>query len=252
MGVATDSHINSVRIGKGANSVSNNTVVGVSTGSQMTAASAGVTAVGFQAGFWNSSGNGNTTLGSNAGVNIRTGSWNSAFGINAMLTNQSGSHNVSVGLESLYSNTTDFNVGIGSNAAFNSTSSGIIAIGYNAAKFQSDGSTALTGGASSIYIGTNVKGLNNSDSNTIVIGASAIADGANTTVLNTTSTTQTKIAGTSSSTLIVSGQNLRLVTQRTIATASSTGTQGDICHDSNYIYVCVATNTWKRVLLSTW
>jgi hypothetical protein len=252
MGVATDSHINSVRIGKGANSVSSNTVYGVSTGLSLTAGSASVTAMGFQSGFFITSGNGNTLIGANSGGNIRAGSWNNAFGISALFTNQSGSHNVSVGGQSLYSNTTDFNVGIGSNAAFNSTSSGIVAIGYNAAKFQSDGSTALTGGASSIYIGTNVKGLNNSDSNTIVIGASAIADGANTTVLNTTSTTSTKIEGTSSSTLIVSGQNLRLVTQRTITTASDTGVKGDICHDSNYIYVCVATNTWKRVAISTW
>ena len=36
------------------------------------------------------------------------------------------------------------------------------------------------------------------------------------------------------------------------ASASSTGTAGDIAYDSNYIYVCVATNTWKRAALSTW
>jgi hypothetical protein len=38
------------------------------------------------------------------------------------------------------------------------------------------------------------------------------------------------------------------------APSSSTdnGTAGDISWDSNYIYVCVATNTWKRSSLSTW
>ena len=36
------------------------------------------------------------------------------------------------------------------------------------------------------------------------------------------------------------------------ATASSSGTTGDIAYDSNYLYVCVATDTWKRVELSTW
>ena len=36
------------------------------------------------------------------------------------------------------------------------------------------------------------------------------------------------------------------------ANAASTGTAGDIAFDSNYIYYCVATNTWKRVALSTW
>jgi hypothetical protein len=36
------------------------------------------------------------------------------------------------------------------------------------------------------------------------------------------------------------------------ATASSNGTAGVIARDSNYIYVCVANNTWKRSLLETW
>ena len=36
------------------------------------------------------------------------------------------------------------------------------------------------------------------------------------------------------------------------ATASSSGTTGDIAYDSDYLYVCVATDTWKRVALSTW
>lgn len=36
------------------------------------------------------------------------------------------------------------------------------------------------------------------------------------------------------------------------ATASSNGTAGSITYDNDYFYVCVATNTWKRVALSTW
>jgi cytoskeletal protein CcmA (bactofilin family) len=36
------------------------------------------------------------------------------------------------------------------------------------------------------------------------------------------------------------------------SSASSTGTAGTIAYDTNYIYVCVAANTWKRVSLSTW
>ena len=36
------------------------------------------------------------------------------------------------------------------------------------------------------------------------------------------------------------------------ANSSSTGSVGDIAFDSNYIYYCVATNTWKRAALSTW
>ena len=38
----------------------------------------------------------------------------------------------------------------------------------------------------------------------------------------------------------------------TPATSSATGTAGTVTWDSNYIYVCTATNTWKRAALSTW
>lgn len=36
------------------------------------------------------------------------------------------------------------------------------------------------------------------------------------------------------------------------ATATSTGSAGHVAYDSAYFYVCVATNTWKRTLLSSW
>jgi hypothetical protein len=39
--------------------------------------------------------------------------------------------------------------------------------------------------------------------------------------------------------------------ERTIASSGSTGIQGEICHDDNYIYVCVGTNSWKRTPILT-
>lgn len=36
------------------------------------------------------------------------------------------------------------------------------------------------------------------------------------------------------------------------ASATAAGTTGQIRWDSDYIYVCTATNTWKRVAISTW
>lgn len=50
----------------------------------------------------------------------------------------------------------------------------------------------------------------------------------------------------------VNGSVIRLRTSATPATASSAGNQGDIQWDSSYVYVCVATNTWKRTAISTW
>ncbi len=38
----------------------------------------------------------------------------------------------------------------------------------------------------------------------------------------------------------------------TPASAGATGVAGTVAIDSNYIYVCTATNTWKRAALSTW
>jgi len=35
-------------------------------------------------------------------------------------------------------------------------------------------------------------------------------------------------------------------------TASSNGTAGDIRYDADYVYICIATNTWKRAALATW
>jgi len=36
------------------------------------------------------------------------------------------------------------------------------------------------------------------------------------------------------------------------ASATATGVLGEIRYDANYMYVCVATNTWKRSALTTW
>lgn len=45
---------------------------------------------------------------------------------------------------------------------------------------------------------------------------------------------------------------LSLQTGSCPTTASDTGTAGDICFDSGFIYYCTATNTWVRVAMATW
>lgn len=45
---------------------------------------------------------------------------------------------------------------------------------------------------------------------------------------------------------------LRLRSAKTPAGPGDTGNAGDICWDADYLYVCVATNTWERSALSTW
>jgi hypothetical protein len=38
----------------------------------------------------------------------------------------------------------------------------------------------------------------------------------------------------------------------TPASATAAGTVGTMSWDANYIYICTATNTWKRVAIATW
>lgn len=65
-----------------------------------------------------------------------------------------------------------------------------------------------------------------------------------------------KLTGTYSSKifskLTIEGDSIIIRTDNTPSSASDFGEKGEIRYDSNYIYLCVATDTWKRVALSTW
>ena len=52
--------------------------------------------------------------------------------------------------------------------------------------------------------------------------------------------------------LDINSDIIRLRTAKTPATAGASGNAGDVCWDASYIYVCVATNTWKRSTIATW
>lgn len=63
--------------------------------------------------------------------------------------------------------------------------------------------------------------------------------------------------GTLLGTLSVTGTStltggLILPTSTTPASAGAAGVAGTVCRDADYIYVCTATNTWKRVAIATW
>lgn len=57
---------------------------------------------------------------------------------------------------------------------------------------------------------------------------------------------------TSAGVLSITGNSLIVANSRTPATANAPGTTGTICWDSSYLYVCIATDTWKRVGIATW
>ena len=50
----------------------------------------------------------------------------------------------------------------------------------------------------------------------------------------------------------IQSDSICLPMNKTISSSTSTGIKGSICWDSNYLYVCVDTNTWKRFKLETW
>jgi len=57
------------------------------------------------------------------------------------------------------------------------------------------------------------------------------------------------ISGISS---LVTDANQIIMNSKTPASSSATGEPGTICVDANFIYVCVATNTWKRATLNSY
>lgn len=52
--------------------------------------------------------------------------------------------------------------------------------------------------------------------------------------------------------LTVVADRLRIQNSFTPATAAATGTTGQVAWDADYVYVCVATNSWKRAALAAW
>ncbi|MCC0012895.1 MAG: DUF2793 domain-containing protein [Rhodobiaceae bacterium] len=89
---------------------------------------------------------------------------------------------------------------------------------------------------------------NNSNSggaNVLILRDDSVVQVTHDLLISTTATNPTAA-------LDINGDKMRLRTAKTPASASDTGNQGDIAWDSSYIYVCVATNTWKRAALATW
>ena len=89
------------------------------------------TAIGFQALFSNTTGNGNTANGLQALPNNTTGYYNTADGDAALYSNTTGSFNTANGFAALYSNTGNYNTALGLYAGYSlTTGNGNVCIGY--------------------------------------------------------------------------------------------------------------------------
>ena len=137
-----DATFNGITVGKGANSISNNTVVGLSaldhitTGQQNTAMGSNALTVATTA-------NNQTAFGYLA-LRASNGADNSAFGSTALQNTSSGSGNVAMGFQALTANTSgSSNTALGRHALItNSTGSNLTALGNHAGAYET-GSNAL-------------------------------------------------------------------------------------------------------------
>ena len=130
-------------------------------------------AIGYQAMLLNNTGFRNTAVGRDALYNNTSGSDNVAFGVRALYTNSTGSNNAAFGFFALNQNTTGtLNVAVGPYALEKyRTTSNNVAIGYNALNGNVD--TTLNTGNTNVAIGSAAGLANTSGSNNVFVGQQA-------------------------------------------------------------------------------
>jgi len=188
-----------------ATSSTNNTIVGLNSGTRITTAlsnsfygqSAGNNTTtgnsnsffGRESGFSNTIGISNSFYGSNSGFSNISGSANSFFGTSSG-TNNTGNNNSFFGANSGNANTTaSSNSFFGVNSGFNNTTgSNNTFIGLDAGRRISGGGN-LTVSTNSVFVGVDTRANADSETNQTVIGYQAIGLGSNTTVIGNSSTT---------------------------------------------------------------
>ena len=263
----------------------NNTAIG----SQSMANATGSRNVGIgQGALQSSTGDDNLALGSNALQTANPGSSNTAIGSSAMVNATDGSFNVGIGSSALRVNAGNNNVGLGEDALRANTSGGNnIAIGLDAVRTTTVGHdnigigrtalNLLNSGDDNVAIGGDAgDNLTTGSANTLIgYGSQAsTATVSNEITLGDGTDKSFRIPGSEfyinggsegstgsrvgintdapTEQLDVNADAIRIRTAQTPASATAAGEAGTVCWDANYVYICVATNTWKRAALSTW
>ena len=177
-----DASISGLTVGKGGGATTYGTAFGYQALNNASN-SGSVLAVGYQAGFSNTTGADNTALGSYRPLYANTaGGFNTAIGREALTSNTTGSYNVAVGNTALSANTTaSNNTAVGYQAGFsNTTGAGNTFLGYVAGY----GGTALTTGSNNTYIGYNAQASAAASAGEMVLSTSGlVGKGNNTTYI---------------------------------------------------------------------
>lgn len=193
--------------------------------------------------------------------------WTSTSGIglgHQALQLNTGAYSNGLGSYALQGNTGDSSNGFGHSALQNNTGSLSNGVGHQALRYNTGNQSTGVGhlalqsntGVSSTGVGSfallNNNGSNNSAfgsnannttdpiiqafSNTTCLGVSTLPNKSNQVVLGNGSVDTVKMGGTA----------------RTPASSTDIGVKGETCWDTDYFYICVATNIWKRVKLEVW
>ena len=172
------------------------------------------TYAGYQSGYFSTTASNNSFYGNSSGLNISSGGFSVAVGSNALRTATTVSQNVAIGYSSLNLATSANNTATGY-YSLQSTSSGAnnTAFGCQAGTGNSS-ANANTTGSNNTYIGVQTVGSANNNTNEMVIGYTAVGLGSNTTVIGNSSTTLTKTFG------------VHQATTYTVATLPSASTSG--------------------------
>ncbi len=265
---ATNPGSEQMAIGSGALSAAatgsgNNIAIGVNCANAATTLS-GNTLVGnsiLQAGVC--TGTNNSVFGGSGFYYATSASNNCVFGYAAVRNGVfTGSQNVVIGTSAAYNCTgINYAVSIGHQSMGSAvgTGTGSVCVGYRSGYALTSGNynvligwdlSTITSGSSNIVIGNGITVGSITGDNQINIGGAFQRDTSGNVTLKHGTTGSTLIATTSSSafTLAVAP----VIPTNTPATSGATGTTGQIAWDASYIYVCTATNTWKRAAIATW
>lgn len=198
-----------------------------------------------------------TISGMTVGLGGGAGETNMAMGLNALAANTTGFGLAAVGSDALSSNTSgnyNFAGGFSALAALTTGSDNTVLGTLAGSQLETGGSNTFVGRSA----GSNVK---TGSSNTIIGRSNGTASLTGTIVMAAGTTVRAWCDNTGkwgfgttapTASLDTAGNSLRVRTASTPASATAAGDAGTITWDADYLYVCVATDTWKRAALSTW
>ena len=241
-----------------------NTIIGSDAGKDVTGSDN--TLVGRYAGTSMTTGSGSVLIGNEAGKLLTTGNYNVAIGSKALESANAGTYSVAIGFSSL----NDQNLGTpgaqANNTAVGAFSGSSITSGIKNTILGTVAGSALTTGSNNTLIGYNAEPDGAIATNQTVIGYSAVGHGDNITVIGNASNTAIhpgadNVVDLGSTTYSFKDSHIQGTSnaggfkvdamQAVPASATATGTVGDIRFTASAIYVCVATDTWKKADITT-